>query len=123
MFNTDLWKKEIVRKKGLEPLRPFGHQLLRLARLPIPPLPLGASIAPPSFRIALARTAGFCYCPRQQRCPGGENHGILPEVRISGRGRGRILSGLRSATSCRRERDGRRAERSTSRGHRPVANG
>src|SRR5580693_1021238 len=28
-----------VRKKGLEPLRPFGHQLLRLARLPIPPLP------------------------------------------------------------------------------------
>ena len=29
-----------MRKKGLEPLRPFGHQLLRLARLPIPPLPL-----------------------------------------------------------------------------------
>src|ERR1700691_448604 len=29
----------LVRKKGLEPLRPFGHQLLRLARLPIPPLP------------------------------------------------------------------------------------
>ena len=29
----------VVRKKGLEPLRPFGHQLLRLARLPIPPLP------------------------------------------------------------------------------------
>jgi hypothetical protein len=28
-----------LRKKGLEPLRPFGHQLLRLARLPIPPLP------------------------------------------------------------------------------------
>jgi hypothetical protein len=28
-----------MRKKGLEPLRPFGHQLLRLARLPIPPLP------------------------------------------------------------------------------------
>ena len=31
-----------LRKKGLEPLRPFGHQLLRLARLPIPPLPHGA---------------------------------------------------------------------------------
>src|SRR6202167_6666996 len=31
--------KWVMRKKGLEPLRPFGHQLLRLARLPIPPLP------------------------------------------------------------------------------------
>jgi hypothetical protein len=31
--------KIFLRKKGLEPLRPFGHQLLRLARLPIPPLP------------------------------------------------------------------------------------
>jgi hypothetical protein len=35
-----------VRKKGLEPLRPFGHQLLRLARLPIPPLPQGAASIP-----------------------------------------------------------------------------
>jgi hypothetical protein len=34
----------MVRKKGLEPLRPFGHQLLRLARLPIPPLPHRKSI-------------------------------------------------------------------------------
>src|SRR5579863_213094 len=33
------WSEMLVRKKGLEPLRPFGHQLLRLARLPIPPLP------------------------------------------------------------------------------------
>ena len=32
----------LVRKKGLEPLRPFSHQLLRLARLPIPPLPRSA---------------------------------------------------------------------------------
>src|ERR1700752_3936262 len=31
--------KKDLRKKGLEPLRPFGHQLLRLARLPLPPLP------------------------------------------------------------------------------------
>ena len=28
-----------MRKEGLEPPQPFGHQLLRLARLPIPPLP------------------------------------------------------------------------------------
>gem|GEM_PF-322686 len=34
----------VVRKKGLEPLRPFGHQLLRLARLPIPPLPRGGLV-------------------------------------------------------------------------------
>ena len=34
----------VVRKRGLEPLRPFGHQLLRLARLPIPPLPRGGSV-------------------------------------------------------------------------------
>jgi hypothetical protein len=27
-----------VSKAGLEPARPEGHQLLRLARLPIPPL-------------------------------------------------------------------------------------
>jgi hypothetical protein len=32
-------QKGNMRKKGLEPLRPYGHQLLRLARLPIPPLP------------------------------------------------------------------------------------
>src|SRR5262245_56785915 len=30
----------MVRKRGLEPPRPCGHKLLRLARLPIPPLPL-----------------------------------------------------------------------------------
>ncbi len=30
----------LVRKRGLEPLRPFGHQDLNLARLPITPLPL-----------------------------------------------------------------------------------
>src|SRR5271156_5051675 len=39
--------KMLVRKKGLDPLRPFGHQLLRLARLPIPPLPRRLSIALP----------------------------------------------------------------------------
>ena len=28
----------LVRKEGLEPTRPFGHQILNLARLPVPPL-------------------------------------------------------------------------------------
>ena len=30
----------MVRKEGLEPPRPFGHKILSLARLPVPPLPL-----------------------------------------------------------------------------------
>ena len=34
----------MVRKKGLEPSRPCGHKLLRLARLPIPPLPHGSEL-------------------------------------------------------------------------------
>src|SRR5262245_26197065 len=29
----------MVRKEGLEPPRPFGHKILSLARLPVPPLP------------------------------------------------------------------------------------
>ena len=29
-----------VRKRGLEPLRPFGHQILSLVRLPITPYPV-----------------------------------------------------------------------------------
>src|SRR3982750_470882 len=29
----------MVRKKGFEPSLPCGHKLLRLARLPVPPLP------------------------------------------------------------------------------------
>src|SRR6185295_18233068 len=29
----------MVRKRGFEPPRPCGHKLLRLARLPVPPLP------------------------------------------------------------------------------------
>ncbi len=28
-----------MRKEGLEPSRPCGHKLLRLTRLPVPPLP------------------------------------------------------------------------------------
>jgi hypothetical protein len=28
-----------VRETGVEPARPFGHKILSLARLPVPPLP------------------------------------------------------------------------------------
>src|SRR5579859_4792916 len=31
----------LVRKEGFEPPRPFGHKILSLARLPVPPLPHG----------------------------------------------------------------------------------
>ena len=39
--NAADWRqgKKLVRKGGLEPPRPYGHKLLRLTRLPIPPLP------------------------------------------------------------------------------------
>lgn len=33
----------MVPKRGLEPLRPYGHQHLKLARLPIPPPGQGES--------------------------------------------------------------------------------
>jgi hypothetical protein len=32
-------KENLVRERGLEPPRPFGHKILSLARLPVPPLP------------------------------------------------------------------------------------
>ena len=34
----------LVRKEGFEPPRPFGHKILSLARLPVPPLPHRNSI-------------------------------------------------------------------------------
>jgi hypothetical protein len=38
------FSKKGLRKKGVEPLRPFGHKILSLARLPVPPLPHEGSI-------------------------------------------------------------------------------
>jgi hypothetical protein len=38
--------KEVLRKEGVEPTRPFGHRILSPARLPVPPLPRGESITP-----------------------------------------------------------------------------
>jgi hypothetical protein len=32
-------EQNLVRKEGFEPPRPFGHKILSLARLPVPPLP------------------------------------------------------------------------------------
>src|SRR6266704_4207233 len=37
-------KRKMVRKEGFEPPRPFGHKILSLARLPVPPLPHRNSI-------------------------------------------------------------------------------
>src|SRR5712671_8223566 len=48
--------ENLVRKEGFEPPRPFGHKILSLARLPVPPLPQWslhstslATRAPPRF--------------------------------------------------------------------------
>jgi hypothetical protein len=58
-------REKDLRKKGLEPLRPFGHQLLRLTRLPIPPLPLATSISPRRYAApvrALSRKTRIADC-------------------------------------------------------------
>ena len=41
---TKMKRVFMVRKEGFEPPRPFGHKILSLARLPVPPLPHGGSI-------------------------------------------------------------------------------
>ena len=55
----------VVSEGGLEPPRPFGHQLLRLARLPIPPLRRGSG----SPRIG-GQSTGQTTAPRQMAPPG-----------------------------------------------------
>ena len=37
--DSRMGREEMVRAEGFEPPRPCGHQLLRLARLPVPPRP------------------------------------------------------------------------------------
>ena len=39
----------MVLRAGLEPARPIGHQVLNLARLPIPPRELGGGDNLPEF--------------------------------------------------------------------------
>ena len=56
----------MVRKGGLEPPRPFGHQILSLARLPIPPLSHPRSIITLEHRGVSALRSGLGlqdYCP------------------------------------------------------------
>ena len=54
----------MVSEGGLEPPRPFGHQLLKLARLPIPPLRRGSG----SPRIG-GQSTGPATAPRQTTPP------------------------------------------------------
>ena len=54
----------VVSEGGLEPPRPFGHQLLKLARLPIPPLRRGSG----SPRIG-GQSTGQVAAPRQTPPP------------------------------------------------------
>ena len=37
--SAEFLKGKLVRERGVEPPRPFGHKILSLARLPVPPLP------------------------------------------------------------------------------------
>ncbi len=46
----------MVRKEGFEPPRPFGHKILSLARLPVPPLPHGSY----SIGCESGVPSGFC---------------------------------------------------------------
>ena len=56
--------RHLVSEGGLEPPRPFGHQLLKLARLPIPPLRRGSG----SSRIG-GQSSGHTAAPRQTPPP------------------------------------------------------
>ena len=59
---------KLVRKEGFEPPRPFGHKILSLARLPVPPLPhrrnaLIIQVFPPSasvHQLVQPRMPGRC---------------------------------------------------------------
>ena len=67
MFPFDV--KVLVRKEGFEPPRPFGHKILSLARLPVPPLPqwyhqyTGNGPCPATFADGHDGT-GLCLCLR-----------------------------------------------------------
>ena len=68
----------LVRETGVEPARPFGHKILSLARLPVPPLPQ---------RGQLAHYTGFCIVSGTKRGPVGEKLGwgepkdaVFPQV-------------------------------------------
>lgn len=55
-ISCDVSVQRLVRKKGFEPSRPCGHKLLRLARLPVPPLPHeGGSTTGLNFRVYRVR--------------------------------------------------------------------
>jgi hypothetical protein len=55
-----------VRKEGFEPPRPFGHKILSLARLPVPPLP---QWFPYSTSLPAAAPPRFCAQPMRKGSP------------------------------------------------------
>lgn len=64
----ELKTRDLVRKEGFEPPRPFGHKILSLARLPVPPLPHGCvsilSIAVPAFHQDFATSMAVYKGPK-----------------------------------------------------------
>src|SRR6266403_236578 len=57
--------ERLVRKEGFEPPRPFGHKILSLARLPVPPLPQWSFY---STSLATRAPPGFCALPKSSPC-------------------------------------------------------
>src|SRR5258708_13592750 len=71
-------RRTLVRETGVEPARPFGHKILSLARLPVPPLPqwwlystsLG-SAAPLGIWVALRMKCGPEEIGKNRTAAGG----------------------------------------------------
>src|SRR5687768_3529475 len=79
-------RAKLVRAKGLEPTHSLEYQDLNLARLPVPPRPLGrrsaASITGlPGRASALAPRRGIGQQAISPRRPSGESH-ALPPLRV-----------------------------------------
>ena len=89
----------MVSEGGLEPPRPFGHQLLKLARLPIPPLRRGSG----SPRIG-GQSTGQVAAPRQTpppRLPPPVAHPRSGFNALTPRMTSGLVSGLREAAADR----------------------
>src|SRR5712691_13113775 len=83
--------ESLVRETGVEPARPFGHKILSLARLPVPPLPQWLF-----YSTGLRTTAPPGFCGRLGR------KGKLKRVpRVRNRGRTKEAGWLGPSTSLR----------------------
>src|SRR5713226_6152222 len=66
-----------MRKEGVEPPRPFGHKILSLARLPVPPLPQWWLY---STSLRSAAPLGFCGFAAGERAAGEKEGAIAGRI-------------------------------------------